>query len=154
MTRELLCAAASECCISAFEKVTPDLTFVVGPCPLRARPSHGTERPWTSYSAISPFSDSTSNGGCRFSGVWPRCMRFGSFDSGREIRDGARGTGDAGGFCGLCRAGEPRALATALRRSAAAPQSAAAGQPDAIAILTQRTPMLISCSLSMLHKLP
>jgi len=91
MTRELLCAAASECCISAFEKVTPDLTFVVGPCPLRARPSHGTERPWTSYSAISPFSDSTSNGGCRFSGVWPRCTRFGSLDTGREIRDEARG---------------------------------------------------------------
>jgi hypothetical protein len=91
MTRELLCAAASECCISAYEKVTPDLTFVVGPCPLRARPSHGTERPWTSYSAISPFSDSTSNGGCRFSGVWPRCTRFGSLDTGREIRDAGAG---------------------------------------------------------------
>jgi hypothetical protein len=31
--------------------------------------SHGTECPWISYSAISPFSESTSNGGCRFSGV-------------------------------------------------------------------------------------
>jgi hypothetical protein len=30
--------------------------------------SHGTECPWISYSAISPFSESTSNGGCRFSG--------------------------------------------------------------------------------------
>ena len=101
MTRELLCAAASECCISAFEKVTPDLTFVVGPCPLRARPSHGTERPWTSYSAISPFSDSTSNGGCRFSGVWPRCTRFGSLDTGREIRDEARGNSHAWRPAGL-----------------------------------------------------
>jgi hypothetical protein len=62
----------------------------------RSRPLLGTERPWTSYSAISPFSDSTSNGGCRFSGVWPRCTRFGWLDSGRVIRDGARGTGDAG----------------------------------------------------------
>jgi hypothetical protein len=62
----------------------------------QARPLHATERPWTSYSAISPFSDSTSDGGCRFSGVWPRCTRFGSLDSGRVIRDVARGTGDAG----------------------------------------------------------
>jgi hypothetical protein len=62
----------------------------------QARPLHATERPWTSYSAISPFSDSTSNGGCRFSGVWPQCTRFGSLDSGRVIRDVARGTGDAG----------------------------------------------------------
>jgi hypothetical protein len=38
-----------------------------------------------------------------------------------------------------CQAGEPRAVAAASRRSAAAPQTAAAGQPDAIAILMRRT---------------
>ena len=42
--------------------------------------------------------------------------------------------------CGAaCQAGEPRALAAALRRMAALPQAAAAGQLDAIAILMRRT---------------
>ena len=40
---------------------------------------------------------------------------------------------------GACQAGEPRALAAALRRTAAAPQTAAVGQPEAIAILMRRT---------------
>ena len=48
-------------------------------------------------------------------------------------------------FCarhgGACQAGAPRALTAALRRVAAAPQTAAAGQPDAIAILMRRTLM-------------
>src|ERR1700716_1253643 len=42
---------------------------------------------------------------------------------------------------GACQAGAPRALTAALRRVAAAPQTAAAGQPDAIAILMRRTLM-------------
>jgi hypothetical protein len=42
--------------------------------------------------------------------------------------------------CGdTCQAGEPRALAAALRRMAAQPQTWAAGQLDAIAILIRRT---------------
>ena len=42
--------------------------------------------------------------------------------------------------CGAaCQAGEARALAAALRRTAAAPQTAAAGQLDAMAILMRRT---------------
>ena len=40
---------------------------------------------------------------------------------------------------GACQAGEPRALAAALRRAAAQPQTWAAGQLDAIAILMRRT---------------
>ena len=40
---------------------------------------------------------------------------------------------------GACHAGEPRALAAALRRTAAQPQTSAAGQLDAIAILMRRT---------------
>ena len=40
---------------------------------------------------------------------------------------------------GACQAGEPRALAAALRRTAAQPQTLAAGQLDAIAILMRRT---------------
>jgi hypothetical protein len=40
---------------------------------------------------------------------------------------------------GTCHAGEPRALAAALRRTAARPQTWAAGQLDAIAILMRRT---------------
>jgi hypothetical protein len=42
--------------------------------------------------------------------------------------------------CGAaCQAGEARALAAALRRRAAVPHVAAAGQPDAIAIFMRRT---------------
>src|ERR1019366_5066081 len=40
---------------------------------------------------------------------------------------------------GACQAGEPRAVAAAMRRTAAQPQMRAAGQLDAIAILMRRT---------------
>src|SRR6266567_1525819 len=52
---------------------------------------------------------------------------------------------------GACQAGEPRALAAALRRAAAHPQTSAAGQLDAIAILTRR--MLTRTSAPILSSL-
>jgi hypothetical protein len=50
---------------------------------------------------------------------------------------------------GACQAGAPRAFAAALRRTAAAPQRAAAGQPDAIAILMRRTLMRTKAPIFM-----
>src|SRR3979490_3000419 len=48
---------------------------------------------------------------------------------------------------GACQAGEPRALAAALRRTRAQPQAGAAGQLDDIAILTRRTLMRTSAPI-------
>jgi hypothetical protein len=67
-------------------------------------------------------------------------IRAGAFckserDSGGLLDDTAEGTRCGG----TCQAGEPRALAAALRRRAAQPQIWAAGQLDAIAILMRRT---------------
>src|ERR1700682_458356 len=55
--------------------------------------------------------------------------------SGGLLDDTAEGTRCGG----ACQAGEPRALAAALRRRAAQPQTWAAGQLDAMAILMRRT---------------
>jgi hypothetical protein len=50
--------------------------------------------------------------------------------------------------CGdACQAGEPRAVAAALRRPAAQPQTSAAGHPEAIAILMRRTLMRTSAPI-------
>ena len=50
--------------------------------------------------------------------------------------------------CGAaCQAGEPRAFAAALRRTAASHQEGAAGQPEAIAILMRRTLMRTSAPI-------
>src|SRR5436190_5256786 len=46
-----------------------------------------------------------------------------------------------------CQGGEPRALVAALRRMAAQPQTGAAGQADAIAILMRRTLMRTSAPI-------
>jgi len=48
---------------------------------------------------------------------------------------------------GACHAGEARAFAAATRRMAASPQTCAAGQPDAIAILMRRTLMRTSAPI-------
>src|SRR5216684_3156324 len=69
----------------------------------------------------------------------------------RQRRSGLGGPGDDAAFvarCGAaCQAGEPRALAAALRRMAASPQIWATGQPDAIAILMRRTLMRASAPI-------
>src|SRR3989442_10397476 len=70
------------------------------------------------------------------------CRPFSGGGGGRRRR-GLGGPWDDAAFvtrCGAaCQAGEPRALAAALSRTAALPQARAAGQPDAIAILMRRT---------------
>jgi hypothetical protein len=50
---------------------------------------------------------------------------------------------------GACQAGEPRALAAALRRMAASPQTTAVGQPEAMAILMRRTLVRTSAPIFM-----
>src|SRR5947208_11404756 len=88
------------------------------------------------------------------------CRPF-SGGCGGQRRRGLGGPWDDAAFvarCGAaCQAGEPRALAAALSRTAALPQARAAGQPDAIAILMRRTltrkiaPILRACQSKLTH---
>src|SRR5947209_18854646 len=59
----------------------------------------------------------------------------------RARRSGFGGPWDDAGFSrsgAACQAGEPRAFAAAVRRTAAVRQAGAGGQPDAIALLRRR----------------
>src|SRR5689334_2405583 len=84
---------------------------------------------------------------------WHRRMRerLGFFGAAGSSEQGSRWAwrdAAAVGCCGgACHAGEPRALAAAMRRAAAQLQIAATGHPDAIAILMRRTLMRTSAPI-------
>src|ERR1700680_1395226 len=76
---------------------------------------------------------------------------LGLFRAAGGSEEGSRWAGDDAAVVarsgGACQRGEPRALAVALRRRAASPQTAAVGQPDAMAILMRRTLTLTSAPI-------
>src|SRR5258708_26162058 len=106
---------------------------------------------WSASPFISPYHCMTRRfcvrvvAGTPDRGVWRReiLWYFSGLRGQRRIDLG--GPGDDAAFGTLrgdaCQAGEARGFAAAARRTAASPQAAAAGHPDAIATLMRRTLM-------------